>query len=108
MEYENGTNFSIGATTDNLPPGVLYRVKATYKYGREDMDELSFDVGEIIQVIEYDDPEEQVNISLLDSYSICRQYSKFIQVKFFFNTLSLIEMKYCVQKLGSANGTSTR
>jgi amphiphysin len=50
----------IGATTDNLPPGVLYRVKATYKYSREDVDELSFDVGEIIRVVEYDDPEEQV------------------------------------------------
>ncbi|KAH0561220.1 hypothetical protein KQX54_014801 [Cotesia glomerata] len=49
----------VGATTENLPAGVLYRVKATYKYGREDMDELSFDVGEIIQVVEYDDPEEQ-------------------------------------------------
>lgn len=50
---------SAGATTDNLPPGVLYRVKATYKYNREDVDELSFDVGEIIRVVEYDDPEEQ-------------------------------------------------
>ncbi|KAF5278604.1 hypothetical protein FQA39_LY00646 [Lamprigera yunnana] len=49
----------VGATTDNLPSGVLYRVKATYKYNREDADELSFDVDEIIQVIEYDDPEEQ-------------------------------------------------
>ncbi|XP_022906654.1 amphiphysin isoform X3 [Onthophagus taurus] len=49
----------IRASTDNLPPGVLYRVKSTYKYNREDVDELSFDVGEIIQVIEYDDPEEQ-------------------------------------------------
>nr|XP_022906636.1 myc box-dependent-interacting protein 1 isoform X1 [Onthophagus taurus] len=49
----------VGASTDNLPPGVLYRVKSTYKYNREDVDELSFDVGEIIQVIEYDDPEEQ-------------------------------------------------
>ncbi|XP_077262194.1 amphiphysin isoform X4 [Temnothorax americanus] len=58
-EYENAANFSIGATTDNLPPGVLYRVKATYKYSREDVDELSFDVGEIIRVVEYDDPEEQ-------------------------------------------------
>ncbi|XP_072760509.1 myc box-dependent-interacting protein 1 isoform X4 [Anoplolepis gracilipes] len=58
-EYENATNFSAGATTDNLPPGVLYRVKATYKYNREDVDELSFDVGEIIRVVEYDDPEEQ-------------------------------------------------
>ncbi|KAL6259502.1 hypothetical protein P5V15_009420 [Pogonomyrmex californicus] len=52
-------NISGGATTDNLPPGVLYRVKATYKYSREDVDELSFDVGEIIRVVEYDDPEEQ-------------------------------------------------
>jgi len=50
----------VGATTDNLPPGVLYRVKATYKYTREDVDELSFEVGEIIRVVEYDDPEEQV------------------------------------------------
>merc|ERR1711909_218448 len=48
-----------GATTDNLPPGVLYKVKATYKYQAEDMDELAFEVGELIQVIEYDDPEEQ-------------------------------------------------
>ncbi|VEN57333.1 unnamed protein product [Callosobruchus maculatus] len=48
-----------GATTDNLPPGVLYRVKATYKYNREDVDELSFEVGEVINVVEYDDPEEQ-------------------------------------------------
>ncbi|XP_025829877.1 myc box-dependent-interacting protein 1 isoform X1 [Agrilus planipennis] len=49
----------VGASTDNLPPGVLYKVKATYKYNREDVDELTFDVGEIIQVVEYDDPEEQ-------------------------------------------------
>jgi len=48
-----------GATTDNLPPGVLYKVKATYKYQAEDMDELQFEVGEIIDVIEYEDPEEQ-------------------------------------------------
>lgn len=60
MEYENGIHLSAGATTGNLPPGVLYRVKATYKYNREDVDELSFEVGEIIRVIEYDDPEEQV------------------------------------------------
>ena len=49
-----------GASTDNLPPGVLYKVKATYKYQAEDMDELAFEVGEIIDVIEYEDPEEQV------------------------------------------------
>jgi len=58
-------NICTGATTDNLPPGVLYRVKATYKYNREDVDELSFDVGEIIRVVEYDDPEEQVGIGCI-------------------------------------------
>lgn len=52
-------NFS-GATITDLPPGVLYRVKATYKYVKEDMDELSFEVGDVICVIEYDDPDDQV------------------------------------------------
>ncbi|ODM96338.1 Amphiphysin [Orchesella cincta] len=40
-------------------PGVLYRVRATYRYQKEDVDELSFEAGEIVRVIEYDDPEEQ-------------------------------------------------
>lgn len=46
---------------------MLYRVKATYKYVREDADELSFDVGEIINVVEYDDPEDQVGNFHYDS-----------------------------------------
>ncbi|XP_063703155.1 myc box-dependent-interacting protein 1 isoform X2 [Culicoides brevitarsis] len=45
--------------SQDLPEGVLYKVKATYKYNKEDTDELSFDVGDEIFVIEYDDPEEQ-------------------------------------------------
>ncbi|XP_042858983.1 myc box-dependent-interacting protein 1-like, partial [Penaeus japonicus] len=49
----------VGATTEDLPPGVLYRVRATYKYTREDVDEISFEVGDVIQVVEYEDPEEQ-------------------------------------------------
>ena len=53
--------FLLGATTDNLGPGVLYQVKASYKYQAEDVDELNFEVGEVIDVVEYDDPEEQVN-----------------------------------------------
>ncbi|XP_055708176.1 amphiphysin isoform X2 [Phlebotomus papatasi] len=46
-------------TPTDLPPGTLYRVKATYKYVKEDADELSFEVGDIIRVVEYDDPEDQ-------------------------------------------------
>ena len=52
----------LGATTDNLGPGVLYQVKASYKYQAEDVDELNFEVGEVIDVVEYDDPEEQVKL----------------------------------------------
>jgi amphiphysin len=49
----------VGASTVDLPPGVLYKVKASYKYQAEDADELQFEVGEVINVVEYDDPEEQ-------------------------------------------------
>ena len=48
---------------------MLYKVKATYKYQAEDMDELAFEVGEIIQVVEYDDPEEQVRIKYFLAFS---------------------------------------
>merc|ERR1712141_572759 len=41
------------------PPGVLYLVKASYKYQAEDVDELAFEVGEVIDVVEYDDSEDQ-------------------------------------------------
>jgi hypothetical protein len=58
-----------------LPPGVLYRVKATYKYVREDADELSFDVGDIVNVIEYDDPEDQVIIDFSDLNSIINYFA---------------------------------
>ncbi|KAK8727301.1 hypothetical protein OTU49_009802, partial [Cherax quadricarinatus] len=54
-----GTKIPPGATTEGLPQGVLYRVRATYKYTREDVDEISFEVGDTIQVVEYEDPEEQ-------------------------------------------------
>lgn len=59
-----------GATTDNLPAGVLYKVKASYKYQAEDTDELSFEVGEIMQVVEYDDPEEQASLKLCHDPSV--------------------------------------
>ena len=35
-------------------------MRAAYKYVAEDDDELSFEKGEIINVVEFDDPEEQV------------------------------------------------
>lgn len=39
---------------------TILQVRSTYKYTGEDVDELSFEIGDIIRVVEYDDPEEQV------------------------------------------------
>jgi amphiphysin len=49
----------VGATTTDLPPGVLYKDRSTYNYVAEDGDELNFEAGEIIHVVIYEDPEEQ-------------------------------------------------
>jgi len=58
MNGEVHTKVPAGANTAGMPPGVLYQVRTTYKYDREDLDELSFEVGETINVVEYEDPEE--------------------------------------------------
>lgn len=56
---ENSDTTSQQASGSSKPPVLLHKVRATYKYLAEDEDELSFEAGEIIQVIEYDDPLEQ-------------------------------------------------
>lgn len=38
---------------------ILFKVLATHKYVGEDIDELTFDIGEIITVVPFDDPDEQ-------------------------------------------------
>lgn len=37
----------------------LYKVKTSYKYLAEDVDELCFEADEVIQVIKFDETEEQ-------------------------------------------------
>lgn len=49
----------LAGSVSEKPPVYLNKVRATYKYLAEDEDELTFEAGEIIQVIEYDDPSEQ-------------------------------------------------
>ena len=44
----------------------ILQVKAAYKYQAEDVDELNFEVGEVINVVEYEDPEEKVQYKVLD------------------------------------------
>jgi len=53
------SNAILNNCADSHTDGILYRVRATYRYQKEDVDELSFEAGEIIKVIQYDDPEEQ-------------------------------------------------
>ncbi|XP_071788360.1 myc box-dependent-interacting protein 1-like [Asterias amurensis] len=42
-----------------LPPGVVFRVRATHNYTRRDSDELTFEKGDIIDVLQFDDPDDQ-------------------------------------------------
>lgn len=49
---------------------VLYRVRATHRYTAEDSDELSFEAGEVIDVLQFDDPEEQDEGSLHPSLAL--------------------------------------
>jgi len=45
------------------------QVLATHKYVGEDVDELTFEPGEIITVVPFDDPEEQVQLPVLCLHS---------------------------------------
>lgn len=40
-------------------------MQATHPYSNEDEDELSFEAGEIIYVVPFDNPDEQARLSLL-------------------------------------------
>ncbi|GFR99287.1 Myc box-dependent-interacting protein 1 [Elysia marginata] len=41
------------------PANTMYHVQATHRYNGEDVDELTFDPGEVIYVIPFENPEEQ-------------------------------------------------
>lgn len=47
---------------------------ATHAYTAEDDDELAFEKGEIIHVVEFDDPDEQVNIQLFTVFYLVSKY----------------------------------
>uniref|UniRef100_A0A8C7XCA7 Myc box-dependent-interacting protein 1 n=1 Tax=Oryzias sinensis TaxID=183150 RepID=A0A8C7XCA7_9TELE len=42
-----------------LPPGFLYKVKAVHEYTATDGDELELNVGDIVLVLAFDNPDEQ-------------------------------------------------
>ncbi|XP_071942875.1 myc box-dependent-interacting protein 1-like isoform X2 [Antedon mediterranea] len=43
----------------DLPSGVLYKVQAIHDYERKDDDELTFKKGDVIFVINYDEPDDE-------------------------------------------------
>jgi len=52
-------------------------VQATHKYIGEDVDELTFEPGEIITVVPFDDPEEQVQPVSSLCLHLCRYFYRF-------------------------------
>uniref|UniRef100_A0A915II00 Endophilin-A n=1 Tax=Romanomermis culicivorax TaxID=13658 RepID=A0A915II00_ROMCU len=45
--------------SESISPVVLYKVRTTHRYSAEDTDELSFEAGEVILVVPYENPDEQ-------------------------------------------------
>ena len=41
-------------------------MKATHRYAADDSDEMSFEAGEFISVIPFEDPDEQVILHYID------------------------------------------
>ena len=52
----------------------MLQVKAIHPYIAENTDELTFNTGEMISVIEYEDPEEQVGTTIMTKLCIVSQY----------------------------------
>ncbi|XP_078538228.1 myc box-dependent-interacting protein 1 isoform X7 [Lissotriton helveticus] len=56
----NGTvESSASADRTDMPPGFLYKVRAQHDYAATDGDELDLKAGDLVLVIEIDNPEEQ-------------------------------------------------
>ena len=48
---------------------MLTQVKATHEYQSRDSDELSFKKGDIIEVMPFDDPDDQVCVLIIFFYN---------------------------------------
>lgn len=44
---------------------IFFQVQATHPYANEDEDELTFEAGEIIYVVPFDNPDEQARLLLI-------------------------------------------
>ncbi|KPP71640.1 myc box-dependent-interacting protein 1-like, partial [Scleropages formosus] len=57
-----------GSTEDaEMPPGFLYKVVVMHEYTASDADELELKSGEVLLVVTFDKPEEQVGVGVATS-----------------------------------------
>ncbi|KRX76132.1 Mitochondrial ornithine transporter 1, partial [Trichinella sp. T6] len=56
VKENNGETVKANSTTVH---DVMYKVRASHRYTAEDTDELSFEAGEVILVVPYENPEDQ-------------------------------------------------
>uniref|UniRef100_A0A3Q2ZTW9 Myc box-dependent-interacting protein 1 n=1 Tax=Kryptolebias marmoratus TaxID=37003 RepID=A0A3Q2ZTW9_KRYMA len=57
-EEELQSSVTNGSSGD-LPPGFLYKVKAVHEYTATDNDELELNIGDMVLVLAFDNPDEQ-------------------------------------------------
>ncbi|XP_066518754.1 myc box-dependent-interacting protein 1b isoform X6 [Hoplias malabaricus] len=55
----SATNVTNGSSDAELPPGVIYKVKAMHDYAATDSDELDLKSGDIVLVLPFENPDEQ-------------------------------------------------
>uniref|UniRef100_A0A3P8ULG4 Myc box-dependent-interacting protein 1 n=1 Tax=Cynoglossus semilaevis TaxID=244447 RepID=A0A3P8ULG4_CYNSE len=65
----------------DLPPGFLYKVKATHDYAATDGDELELKIGDVVLVVAFDNPDEQDDGWLLGFKEIHWMQKKDISAK---------------------------
>lgn len=58
-DHKDGDDVSHESSYDDLSVNVLYQVEVTHQYLAQDSDELSLEKGEKIDVIPFDNPDEQ-------------------------------------------------
>ncbi|XP_053707209.1 myc box-dependent-interacting protein 1b isoform X5 [Synchiropus splendidus] len=58
--WDDGQSLATNGSNCEMPPGFLYKVKAIHDYAATDGDELELKIGDMVLVVAFDNPDEQV------------------------------------------------
>lgn len=61
-----------------MPRGFLYKTRCIAKYHAEQYDEICLNIGDIIYVVRYDDPEDVVRVKLVSELFKFHVYANLI------------------------------